>query len=437
MNIAVLGGGFSGLSAAYYLLKNGHTVTLFEKEPVLGGLASGFRGNGWDWDLERVYHHIFSNDDAILEFAHATGFDEVFFSSPKTASLYETEKHNLITYPLDSPSDLLRFPRLSSVEKIRAGAILAILKYGPHISQYDVWQAQSFLRQAMGPHAADELFGEIFRKKFGNYAEKIVAAFMWARIKKRTKQLGYMEGGFQSFISHIEEKINSMGGIIYTNTAVSRVEKRNNTFTILLSGEISHTKIFDAVIATLPTPIISHVCAPLLSSETRSRWKNITYLHAVNLVIEAEKPLLDAIYWLNICVPKMPMMVAVQHTNFISQSHYNGHTILYIGNYVDNNNPLLSMDADGVLHFFAPYLERINSGYTKTIIQKYLFKASYAQPIFDGDFIYHKPGMRTKTPGFYIANLDMTYPYDRGTNYAVALGKQVANSIGLVKQHNA
>ena len=37
MKIALIGGGASGMTAAYYLNKNGHTVTVFEKQAILGG----------------------------------------------------------------------------------------------------------------------------------------------------------------------------------------------------------------------------------------------------------------------------------------------------------------------------------------------------------------------------------------------------------------
>ena len=43
MNIAIIGGGLTGLTAAYELLKYGHQVTVFEKEKTLGGLAGGFK----------------------------------------------------------------------------------------------------------------------------------------------------------------------------------------------------------------------------------------------------------------------------------------------------------------------------------------------------------------------------------------------------------
>lgn len=39
------------------------------------------------------------------------------------------------------------------------------------------------------------------------------------------------------------------------------------------------------------------------------------------------------------------------------------------------------------------------------------------------------PRLQTSDPGLVIANLDMTYPYDRGTNYAVRLGRQAAADV--------
>jgi heterodisulfide reductase subunit A-like polyferredoxin len=62
MKIAILGGGIAGLTAAYYLAKKNHQITLFEKEKIFGGLAAGFKSTSWDWYLEWTYHHLFAND---------------------------------------------------------------------------------------------------------------------------------------------------------------------------------------------------------------------------------------------------------------------------------------------------------------------------------------------------------------------------------------
>jgi hypothetical protein len=36
------------------------------------------------------------------------------------------------------------------------------------------------------------------------------------------------------------------------------------------------------------------------------------------------------------------------------------------------------------------------------------------------------PAVRTPLPGLYFASMSQVYPWDRGTNYAVEMGRQVA-----------
>ena len=50
-NIAIIGSGFSSLSAACYLAKNGHKVTVFEKNEELGGRARQFKAKGFTFDM--------------------------------------------------------------------------------------------------------------------------------------------------------------------------------------------------------------------------------------------------------------------------------------------------------------------------------------------------------------------------------------------------
>ena len=63
LNIAIIGGGLTGLSAADELSAAGHAVTVYEEQSTTGGLAGSFEVNGAR--LERFYHHLFTSDTAM------------------------------------------------------------------------------------------------------------------------------------------------------------------------------------------------------------------------------------------------------------------------------------------------------------------------------------------------------------------------------------
>src|ERR1700733_10836546 len=113
MKIAIIGAGFTGLSAAYQLVKQGHEVTVFEKDSQPGGLAIGYQEKGWDWTLEKHYHHWFTNDKFILNLAKEVG-QEVLTLTPKTSVYIDND-----LYQLDSPKALLRFSKLTLLERVQ------------------------------------------------------------------------------------------------------------------------------------------------------------------------------------------------------------------------------------------------------------------------------------------------------------------------------
>ncbi len=416
MKIAVLGGGFTGLTAACHLQKKGHSVTIYEKESILGGLASGFKAKNWDWYLERTYHHIFASDDDILTFAKEVGFSKFIFREPETASLINSR-----IFPVDTPQDFLKLPILSWPAKFRAGAVLAFLKLSPFLSIYEKTTAAGFLKKTMGEEGWRVLWQQLFRKKFGKYAKNIVASFIWARIKKRTKSLGYVEGGFQTFIDYLKNKLTSSRVNVLTDSTINKIAKKGNRF--IINGEI-----FDSVISTLPTPVLIKIGENILPETYLKQLKKIQYLHAVTLILETDKPILDKTYWLNIIDKKVPLMAIVQHTNFMDKKHYNNHHLTYIGWYVGLEDRIWKMEDGKLVDFVLPFLKKIKNSKFE-IKNYYVFRAPWAQPIFDKTFLKSKPDFVTPVKNFYIANLDMTYPYDRGTNYAVKLGREVSELI--------
>ncbi|MDP6417041.1 MAG: FAD-dependent oxidoreductase, partial [Gammaproteobacteria bacterium] len=71
MKIGIIGAGAAGLAAAYDLTAKGHRVIVYESAPFIGGQASTIPVGGGR--LERGYHHLFTNDTAIIELMYDLG----------------------------------------------------------------------------------------------------------------------------------------------------------------------------------------------------------------------------------------------------------------------------------------------------------------------------------------------------------------------------
>ncbi len=419
--IAIIGAGFTGLSAGFKLL--GQDVTIFEKDQFPGGLAVGFKEKGWSWGLEKHYHHIFTSDKAIQKLARKVGV-KIIFKKPKT-SLFIQNK----IYQLDSPLSLLKFPLLPLPDRIRTGIVLSYLKLSPFWKSLEGTFSRDFLIKTMGRSSWNILWEPLFKGKFGKFANTVPASWFWARIKKRSAALGYPEGGFENLSRSVASFIKKGGGKIIYNTGILSVEKVGQKFVIKTDNGKEY--IFDRVICTLPTPLFVRIAKGLPQEYTGSLIK-LEGLGAVNLLLSLKRPFLtDGTYWLNINDSSLPFLSVVEHTNFMDSHSYNGESLVYVGNYLSPDHPYFTKTAEELLQEFLPHLLKINPDFDKSWVKKIsIFKAPFAQPLIPLNYSKKIPPIKTPIDGLYLANIQQVYPWDRGTNYAVELGEKV---VGLIK----
>jgi len=243
--IAVLGAGFAGLTIAYKLTKAGHQVVVFEKQSRAGGLARGFKLPDWDWYLEESYHHFFASDNEAVELIKELELtDKLIFKRPVTTIYYQSQEHkntrtkkqnkksivnyqlsirNSNIFPFDTPFNFLSFPHLSLLDKMRAGTALSYLKLNPNWKHLENIPAKKWIEKTMGKRVWKILWEPLFINKFGKSAEKVSAAWFWARIKKRSQKLGYFKGGLQMLAEKMVEKIEKSGGKVHFNSEVKKI----------------------------------------------------------------------------------------------------------------------------------------------------------------------------------------------------------------------
>lgn len=433
MKIAIIGGGFTGLTAAYELTKSGHDVALFEKDERLGGLAGGFKEKNWNWHLEKSYHHWFTNDEAVIGLAKELGLtNKLIIKRPITANYWHGK-----AYPFDSPANLLEYPGLTVVDKLKTASLVAFCKFNPFWQPLENITAKNFAVALGGRGAWESLWQPLMAAKFGDYADKVAASWLWARLKKRTPSLGYFRGGFQTLVDKLSSAIKNSGGKICVNTSISSIWTESRSLNHELSKKrkihnskfIIHNSSFDAVLLTVPTPIALKLIPDLsLITYHLSQSLSIPHLHAQTLILETKEPILDKVYWLNILDREFPFLAVVCHTNFMDKKYYGGRHITYIGNYLPEGHPYLSMSKKQLLKIFLPFIRQLNPHFHWSDWSD-LFIGYYAQPIHLLHYSQLAPKLETGIPGLYLANLDSIYPWDRGTNYAVELGQKAAHRI--------
>lgn len=411
MKIAVVGGGFTGLAATLSLSEN-HNVTLFETTAQLGGLAGAVKLPGSDWYVEKHYHHWFTNDYAALSLIKKLGLsDKLLF--PKTlTSLYWQDR----SYPFNSPAQILSFDPLPIISRLRLGLISLYLKLLPMklAQNLEKYKAQDWIKKYFGEKVYEIIWKPLLFGKFGKFAKDVNMAWFWARIKKRTMLLGYLEGGYQTLINALEQKIKKNGGKILLSTPFDAAKTSN----------------FDKVIITTPSPIFIKMYPNLLESY-KKQLMSIPHLFALNLLLVTKEKILEKEYWLNVNDREFPFIAVIQHTNLVDSKHYGGRQLTWVGNYLPPDHPYLKMNKKELFKLYLPYLRKINSkfGFRISDLEFYLFTGPFAQPVFPVNYSKIKPEFVTPIKNVYLANMDMVYPWDRGTNYAIELGERIADLI--------
>jgi len=421
----VLGGGLTGLTAAYELAKRGHEVLLLEKAPYLGGQASTFKVEGTP--LERYYHHIFTGDVDMMDLIEELGLsDRMLWLASKVGFFHEGQIYDFVT-----PMDLLRFQPLGFWQRIRAGLVTLYLQRFGDWRDLEDSTAQDWMRRYAGQQAYEVIFAPLLRAKFGEYFDQVTMAWLWSKFKDRVgsrskgmtqELLGYMQGSFQPFIDALASRIRAMGGRILTDTPVERLTIEDLKVKSVTGGDVWPV---DQVIATVPSFVLLEI-APDLPEEYASRLREVSYQSALCLVLKM-KHSLSRIYWLNISDPAFPFVGAIEHTNLIPAEKYNGKHILYLSNYVSQGDPLYPASAEELFPHYLPFLRKINPEFEKDWVEEmWLFREDAAQPIITCGYSRRVPAYQTPVRGLYLANTTQIYPQDRGMNYSVRLGKVVS-----------
>jgi len=426
MNIHIIGAGISGLSAAYFLSKNGHKVCLFEGASEVGGLAGYFPINGTF--LEKYYHHSFAGHTHLIELLNELSLKKKYFSKSVKTGFYH--KGNI--YPFVTAKDLIRFRPLSFANRIRLGMTsLAMMKITDW-QQLEKHSALTWLRKKSGDDVCKTIWEPLLKMKFGSEYSNISAAWLWNRVVDRKKagsgkdELGYLQGGYKALIDALIRDIKRNGGEIKIQQHVDKVQIEDDRCT----GLTVNNKFIesDVVISTVSTKEFVSI-SPQLPAHYTEKLDAIKYQGSVCVVLKLKAPL-SKYYWINISDDNSPFVGIIEHTNFIPAKEYGNDHIVYLTRYENSDSNLFKTPSSDIFDAFISHLEKQFPSFDRAnVLDYWVFRDKYSQPVFVKNYSKIMPEFQTPVNNLFLLNIAQIYPESRSLNSSIKKSKQIARLI--------
>lgn len=429
-DVVVVGGGFTGLTAAYVLAKRGLKVRVIEADTEVGGLAGTFEfADGVK--LEKFYHHWFNNDVHVPELVKELGMEGDIITLPSRTGMY----FNGRMWKLSTPMDLLRFTALSFVDRIRLGLLVFQVRRVKDWKEIEHLSIREWLESLSGKSVYKVVWEPLIESKFSVYAEAVNAVWMWKKLvlrgstrnDKGGEELAYFKGGFGRLAEAMVSAIRQAGGevtvgekvlgVIAEGTRLSGVQTQ--------SGDIQAKQF----LFTPAFPIIAGIFGNSVPQEWRERLLRVRYLGNMCLVLRLKRSLSDT-YWLNVNDPGFPFVGVIEHTNFDVPENYKGSHIAFLSRYLAVEDPVWSFTDEEYVDFALEHLKRMFPEMERSwVIEHRVWRSEYAQPVTERNYSSYVPGRETPFDNAFISTMAQIYPEDRGTNYAIRGGRDVARHI--------
>jgi phytoene desaturase len=299
--VAIIGSGFSGLSAACFMAKAGHEVTVYEKNAINGGRARSFSDQGFVFDMGPSWYwmpDIFENFFAQFGKSASDYYDllqldpgfQVIFGKDDVLQLPATMQGIEEMFEGIEPGSTDKLRRFMTEGKFKYEVGMKHLVYTPSYSwtefmKYDVMKGVTRLHvfRSVSSHVRGYFKDERLRALMefpvlflGAMPNQIPALYTLMNYAALSLGTWYPKGGMMKIAEGMEELARSMGVQFRNNAEISHI---NTT-----SSKVSGLQMADGAAAAdglIATGDYNHIEQSLLDPEFRnypaSYWDKKTF----------------------------------------------------------------------------------------------------------------------------------------------------------------
>lgn len=149
LNIAIIGSGFSALSAACYLAKAGHKVTIFEKNKTIGGRARQLKKEGFTFDIgptwywmpdvfERFFADFGKLPSDYYQLEKLNPAYSVYFAKDDAITIADTLSKICDTFEKEEPGSSLKLKKFIANAQHNYDVAIKNLVYRPGVTPFEL-----------------------------------------------------------------------------------------------------------------------------------------------------------------------------------------------------------------------------------------------------------------------------------------------------------
>ena len=383
--------------------------------------------------IERFYHFICRADQPTFDLLERLELTASLRWRPTSMGLFTRGK----LFPWGDPISLLRFPGISLMARLRYGLLAFVSTRRARWDALETQSAREWITRWAGNEAYTKLWKPLFDLKFYEYADNISAAWIWTRVRRIgnsrksmfEEELGYLEGGSETLISALVNRVEALGGAIALSTRATRVVVTDGQVTGVEAGDAFYPA--DAVISTMPTPFVSQVI-PDLPIDWRAKYDAINNIGVACLVFKLGRSVTPH-FWVNIAEPDIEIPGIIEFSNLRPMP--NGETIVFVPYYMPTSHEKFGWDDKRLVDEAFAYLQRLNPELKEAdVLGAKVARLRHAQPVCEPGFAAKLPPVVTPIAGLQVADTCFYYPEDRGIAESVRLAKEMAARIPVEAQ---
>ena len=413
--VAVIGGGISGLAAAWRLARSGATVTLYESSPQFGGLGTFFEHEGRTF--EKFYHCMLPSDGPLLALLREIGLERDIYWKPTSFGYW----HNGDVLPLNTPKDLLKFTPLDFLSRLRVGFTGL---YGSKVSDkgLDDISAVDWLTKLSGKRAFHTFWKPMLQAKFGDNWQDVPALWFWSRFNRekgdsKGECKGYIRGGYKRIIDTLVQKLFAAGVDLRIGQPVVSVDLDARHRPVIVTED--GTRRFERLVVTTPWTSFSRALGPRLKALTPTAANDIDYQGVINCVLMLRRPLTPH-YWVATPQEQFPFDGLIETSTLTEEGDRGPRHVAYLTKYLHRTDTRFGEAADSLAPRWWDALKQVIPGLRDDDLEaSHVFHAPFVEPLYTRGYLKKRPPEALVPGRVYLSTTAQVYPTVTSWNGAV------------------